>query len=351
MNPTLDDLRHVLQDEAAASPPPSADALVAGATARVQAARRRRTVLAGAAAVLVLAGGLLAGTHVGRKSSEPARTGPFRVVEAGSDFPEYSAGFKRLVVVSAPALERLRGTITVPTTPGRTLNVRMQCYPETITDFDQRVGAKVTGPSGLTAKPPCGFTTTALESGLLGTSQGTSTPLSLDVFVNHAEFTPGAGPSFVGATISLGVYESVPWSAYRLPSRPAGLEKSLDYAWTSPADRKAFVVGPAADEDPNTPQGATILGDQPGRYVTVEGRGPGRLKVTINGKPFDGGAPAGPLRDDDGWLELFDFVHVGATMETATFTQGAASSGKLRIVVTPEGFTGADWRVVVGNQP
>ena len=351
MKPTLDDLRHVLQDEAAASAAPSADALVAGATARVQAARRRRTVLAGAAAVLVLVGGLLAGTHAGRNSSEPARTGPFRVVEAGTDFPEYSAGFKRLVVVSAPALERLKGTITVPTTPGRTLNVRMQCRPETITDFDQRVGAKVTGPSGLTAKPPCGFTTTALESGVLGASQGTSTPLDLDVFVNHAGFTPGAGPSFAGATITLGVYESVPWSAYRLPPRPAGLERSLDYAWTAPADRKALVVGPAAGEDPNTPRGATILGDQPGRYVTVEGRGPGRLKVTVNGKPVHGGTPAGPLRDDDGWLEFFDFVHVGTTIETATFTQGAVTPGKLQIAVTPEGFAGPDWRVVVGDQP
>ena len=350
MNPTLDDLRHVLQDEADASAAPPADALVAGAPARVQAARRRRAVLAGAAAVLILAGGVLAGTHVGRHSSEPAHTGPFRVVEAGADFPEYSAGFKRLVVVSAPALERLKGTITVPTTPGRDLNVRMQCLPDTITDFDQRVGAQVTGPFGVTARPPCGFTTTALASGQLGTAQGTSTPLNLNVFVNHAEFSPGAGPSFAGATITIGIYESVPWSAYPLPPRPAGLERSLDYAWTSPEDRKAFVLGPAAGEDPNAPRGATILTTKPGCCVTIEGRGPGRLKITINGKPFTGGGPTSPM-DRDGWLQFFDFVHVSTTMETAGFTQGSATPGKLRVVVTPDGFSGPDWRVVVGNQP
>lgn len=341
MNPTLRDLRTALEEEAVRAPLPSADALVAGAAHRVQAARRRRAGLTAAVAVVVLVAGLVSSTHVGRRSSEPAHPGPFRVVPSGGEFPAYSLGAKRLLVVTAPALERLKGSVSVPTTPGRELTVRLLCRPTTITDFDQRTVAKVTGPSGKAIPASClPGPEIPMGDAAIGASGSARTTVDLDVFINHAGFTPGAGPSFAKATVTAAIYESVPWSAYRLPPRPAGLEKSLDYAWTSPTDRKAVVLAPSAD--PNAPRSATIPGTRLARSITLDVRGPGRLKLLVNGNPVHDTGPGGP-RVEDGWLEFFDFTHTGLTVD-------AASTGNLRVQVVPDGFAGADWRVVVGRQ-
>ncbi|GAA1239228.1 hypothetical protein [Oryzihumus leptocrescens] len=354
MNPTLDDLRHVLQDEAVASPAPSPDALVAGATARVQAARRRRAVLAGAAAVLVLAGGVLAGTHAGRKSSEPAHTGPFRVDATGGAFPAYSDGGKRLLVVTAPALDQLNGTIDVSTTPGRELTARILCKPDSIEDFDQRKIAKVTGPSRTPAQIHClPSADVAMNDSVLGKAEGTHTPVDLDVFVNRREFSPGSGPSFAHATISIAIYESVPFAQFPKPSKPAEVDVLGDFVANTP---KGAVVlrRPRTTAEANTATAFTVP-YSPNLDLDISVHGPGRMKVTVNGvvvqDPFPNDSPNPPV---DGFHEFTTWAYSGLTSPLDPRGTAAvaplAKGTPMHVVLTPEGFTGPNWQVVVAPQ-
>lgn len=351
MNPTLDDLRHVLQDEADASAAPSADALVAGATARVQAARRRRAVLAGVAAVLVLAGGLLAGTHSGRNSSEPARTGPFRVDATGAGFPPYSNGEKRMLVVTAPAQQVLKGTVRVQTTPGSPLSVRMACLPLSVTDWATRVAASVTGPDGSTRNAFCGTPQSWMGATGLGTAGTTRATVALDLFINHEGFTPGSGPSFKDATVSLAFYQPVPWADYRFPERPANVEANPDLAW-QPTQPGSTVAGPKLAAQANSPLTVDVPFTK-ARVIQLDVHGPGRAKVTVNGLPLDFG-PSLPdlLRIEDGWAEFFEYLTgegASTVLDPRTpFGRSVLGRGQpVRITVTPEGFAGPDWRLVV----
>src|SRR5665811_471582 len=128
MQANLDDLRGALHDEADAAAYPDVDALVAGARRRVVASRRRRLAVFGAvtAAVLVV-GGLAVSRPAHQGMPQPAGPGPFVVNTGGADFPQYQQGMKRLTVMDAPMLARTKGSIVVPTHPGRRLVVRMTC--------------------------------------------------------------------------------------------------------------------------------------------------------------------------------------------------------------------------------
>ena len=128
MKANLDDLRGALHAEADAAAYPDVDALVAGARRRVAASRRRRLAVFGAvtAAVLVV-GGLAVSRPAHQGMPQPAGPGPFVVNTGGADFPQYQQGMKRLTVMDAPMLARTKGSIVVPTHPGRRLVVRMTC--------------------------------------------------------------------------------------------------------------------------------------------------------------------------------------------------------------------------------
>jgi len=351
MNPTLDDLRHVLQDEAAASPPPSADALVAGATARVQAARRRRAVLAGAAAVLVLAGGLLAGTHAGRNRSEPAHPGPFRVDATGAGFAAYSDGGKRLLVVTAPALEQLKGTIEVPTTPGRMLSVRVVCQGVRIDDFVQRTVARITGPSGeqRTSCQP----TPDVEGAVLGTAPSGRTKVDLDLFINHSEFSPGSGPSFAKASVSIAFYENVPWAEFPKPSMPGDVDVLGDLKANTPA-HPLVLRRPRTTTEANTTTVFTVP-YAPNLSLDVTVHGPGRVKVTVNGEQYDDPFLSSQVNPRvDGFQEFTTWALTGIGISLDPRGPEARpqlpKGTPMHVVVTTEGFTGPNWQVAVTPQ-
>ena len=343
MNPTLDDLRRALQDEAFGTPLPSPDALVAGATARVRAAQRRRAVVGAAVAAVVLAAGVLASTHPGRDSSQPARSGPFREVRSGGAFPAYLSGGKRLLVVSAPAAKELTGTVDVPTTPGRDLMVLPVCAPSVVFDFDRPQQFTASSPGndqtqlGCMPEPdvPGGNTS-------LGPSTGHRTPVDIHMLMGLIETR--SGPSFVGATVTLGFYEQLSWAEYPKPPRPAGFDTDPDQAWSAPADPKSFVLGPRSANDSNAARVVSLPATKQAREITLEIRGPGRLRVRINGTDVTEVSHA-----NGAWLEFYDYSRNIISLDAREYSSGQAG-GMLRIEVTPDGFTGPDWRVVVGRQ-
>src|SRR5665647_1524778 len=281
---TLDDLRNALHDEADAAAYQDVEALVAGARRRVAASRRRRLAVLGAttAAILVF-GGVIATTRPTHQVVPPATgLGPFTVSAGGDGFPEYQQGMKRLIVVEAPMLERAKGSISVPTTPGRRLAVRMTCTPSDNTDkmneWDARMLAKFTT-SGGTGQAGCGWAIGGYDS--IGVATDAKTAVQADVFISHSP-SPSLPSLFKDAKIQVAIYESVPWQEYPFPPRPADLETSAQYAWSNEPGT-VRVLGPKTAQEANKPVTFTQPFD-PKLMVNLQIRGPGRIRVLINGK-------------------------------------------------------------------
>jgi Sigma-70 region 2 len=110
---TLDDLRVALHEQAHLTPYPDVDSLVAGARRRVGLARRRRlAALAASTAAVLVVGGLVATTSsTHRAALQPAKAGlgNFSVNAAGAGFPELIRGMRRVTVLDAPMLARMKG--------------------------------------------------------------------------------------------------------------------------------------------------------------------------------------------------------------------------------------------------
>jgi hypothetical protein len=151
---------------------------------------------------------------------------PFTLNAGGAGFPMYSQGMKRLAVLDAPMLERLKASISVPTITGRPLAVRMTCTPTNNTvnlnEWNARMLAQFTGP-GLTGKPGCGQFSE--HEDMIGVATSVKTTVAADVYIDHNSPGPGL---FTDAKIHVAIYESVPWQDYNFPARPANLETSPD---------------------------------------------------------------------------------------------------------------------------
>src|SRR5450759_4667719 len=280
---TLDDLRSALHDGADAAAYPDVEALVAGARRRVADSRRRRFAVLGAATVAILVvGGVIATTRPTHQVVPPtAGLGPFTVSTGGDGFPEYSQGMKRLTVVDAPMLERAKGSISVPTTAGRRLGVRMTCTPaddaDKVNEWNARMLAKFTTPGG-TGQELCGLA--GWFATPIGVATAAKTAVQADVFISHSP-SPSLPSLFTGAKIHVAIYESVPWQEYPFPPRPADLETSAQYAWSNePATVR--VLGPKTAQEANKPVTFTQPFD-PKLMVNLQIRGPGRIRVLING--------------------------------------------------------------------
>jgi len=356
---TLDDLRSALHDEADEAAYQDVGALVAGARRRVVASRRRRFAVFGAvtAAVLVV-GGLVMTRPTYQVVPQPAGPGPFIVNAGGAGFPEYQQGMKRLIVVEAPMLERAKGSISVPTTPGRRLVVRMTCTPSDNTDkmneWNARMLAKFTT-SGGTGQVGCGWAVGGYDS--IGVATDAKTAVQADVTVSHSP-SPGLPSLFKDAKIQVAIYESVPWQDYPFPPRPADLETNAQYAWSNePATVR--VLGPKTAQEANKPVTFTQPFD-PKLMVNLQIRGPGRIRVLINGKDvnrqvggsyppdkfisswgYDQGGLAFPL-DPLGWASR----RTGATRPTTK------PGTPVTVTIEPQDFRGPDWRIAVEpNRP
>ena len=306
MKTTLDDLRVALHEEAHLTPYPDVEALVAGARRRVGLSRRRRlAALAASTAAVLVVGGLVVTTgSAHRAAPQPAKPalGNFSVNTAGAGFPEFFRGMRRVTVLEAPMLARMKGSVSIPTTPGEQLSVQMTCtwpkdsaltpaiIPDSVKDtlFKQRVKVSFTGPGG---KVISGCWTEGATDTVIGAASGTTTMVSADV-----SLVTDANPEFAtpnGGKIHAAIYQTVPWQKYPFPTRPTGVNtpvwptvRSLPYgtpdgtvvsgALTRP------VQGPTSAANANNPLSIEWPYDAKSDLM-LEVRGPGRLRVLLDG--------------------------------------------------------------------
>jgi len=247
------------------------------------------------------------GTVPGRAgpSVVPA-SGPLTLNAGGAGFPQYSQGMKRLAVLDAPMLERLKASISVPTTTGRPLAVRMTCTPSentvNVNEWNTRMLAQFTGP-GLTGKPGCGQS--SQHYNLIGVATSVKTTVAADVFIDHASPGPGL---FKDAKIHVAIYESVPWQDYSFPPRPANRDTSPDYAWSNDSGT-VRVLGPKTAQEANRALTFTQPFDAHLDLI-LRGRGPGRMRVLINGKDIS--ARIGDsLQTQDKFVSFWGYDPVG----------------------------------------
>jgi hypothetical protein len=360
MKRTLDDLRGALHDEADAAAYPDVEALVAGARRRVAASRRRRLAVFGAvtAAVLVV-GGLVMTRPTYQAVPQPAGPGPFVVNSGGADFPEYQQGMKRLIVVDAPMLERMKGSISVATTPGRRLGVRMTCTPsdnaDKMNEWNARMLAKFSGP-GRTGQAGCGLAIGGYDP--IGVATDAKTAVLADVFISHSP-SPSLPSLFTGAKIHVAIYESVPFQEYPLPPRPADLYTNAQYAWSNePGTVRA--LGPKAAQEANKPVTFTQPFD-PKLMVNLQFRGPGRIRVLINGKDITEQIGAPSLAQDK-FISSWGYDQEGFAFPLDPLMWAALRSGAtgpttkpgtpVTVTIQPQDFQGPDWRIAVQpNRP
>jgi len=368
MNRTLDDLRGALRDEADVAPYPDVDALVAGARRRVASSRRRRLAALGSATAIVLAlGALTALTGPADKAAPPPARGlgPFSVNATGGGFPEYSEGMQRLMVLDAPMLEQLNGSITVPAAMGRQLAVRMTCTApgvgngygmDALNEWNTRMTADftMTGSRGGSAKCDLGLDNPTFI--VIGTTRAARSTVLADVFTSRRRL-PAPGSLFKDAEIHVAFYQSVPRADYRFPARPADLESS--HAWQNVPGR-VRVVGPKTGAAVNEP--VTFV--QPFEVdlnLSLQFRGPGRIRVLINGRDMD------PLLFPTGLDGVSTPLQAGAfsmwdyTGNAFAFPldPGFRAPNELTpkkgtpvtVTIIPTGFLGPDWRAEVLRQP
>jgi hypothetical protein len=359
MTRTLDDLRGALHDEADAAAYPDVDALVAGARRRVADSRRRRLAVLGAAAVAVLVLGGLAVSRLAHTALPlPADRGPFTVNAGGADFPQYQQGMKRLTVMDAPMLERVKGSISVHTTTGRQLGVRMTCTPaddtDKINEWNARMLAKFTTPGG-TGQAGCGLAIGGYNP--IGVATAAKTAVQADVFISHSP-SPSLPSLFKDAKIHVAIYESVPWQEYPLPPRPADLDTNAQYAWSSEPGT-VRVLGPKTAQEANKSLTFTQPFDSK-LFLNLLFRGPGRIRVLINGTDITyqigtasltkdkfitsweyGSQGSGFPFDPIGWA----FLRYGATGPTTK------PGTPVTVTIVPQDFQGPDWRIAVQPNP
>jgi hypothetical protein len=369
MKANLDDLRGALHDEADAAAYPDVDALVAGARRRVAASRRRRLAVFGAvtAAVLVV-GGLVMTRPTHQGVPQPAGPGPFVANTSGvantggADFPQYQQGMKRLIVVDAPMLERIKGSISVATTPGRRLGVRMTCTPsdnaDKMNEWNARMLAKFTTPGG-TGQELCGIAIGGYDP--IGVATAAKTAVQADVFISHSP-DPSLPSLFTGAKIHVAIYESVPFQEYPFPPRPADLYTNAQYAWSNEPGT-VRVLGPKTVQEANKPVTFTQPFD-PKLFLNLLFRGPGRIRVLINGNDITEQIGA-PYLAQDKFINSWEYDDRGGSgfpldpLMWAALRSGAADrpgpttkpGTPVTVTIIPQDFQGPDWRIAVQPNP
>lgn len=361
MKPTLDDLGVALHEQADLAAYPDVDALVAGAARRVALTRRRRhAALSAATAAVLLVGGLVATTGSTHRSAlQPAepRLGSFSVNAGGAGFPEYQQGMRRVTVLDAPMLARMKGSIRIPTTPGEQLVVKMTCTSPDValtTEWLDQMIVNFTSPGGK-GTGLCGIPGGGAGE-VIGTATGATTTVTADV-----SLAPGSSPIVAApkaAKIHAAIYESVPWQEYPFPPRPTGTNTPVwqkapvapDGTVTKGADTPV-IIGPTSAAEAN--KAVTMsLPHNPKRELLLEVRGPGRLMVLINGNNISD-LIGGPTPVRDGYLTYWNYDALGNTfpLDPQFAALGGAAGpltkpgAQVALVIIPQDFTGPDWRL------
>lgn len=282
--------------------------------------------------------------------------GPFTVNAGGGGggFPEYSQGMKRVTVLDSPMLERAKGSIVIPTTAGRHLAVRMTCTPtdnvKNMYEWDARMLARFTIPDG-TGWAHCGST----DGGIwpIGTAFAAKTTVLANVFVSH-EPSPGLPSLFTDAKIHVAIYESVPWEDYHFPARPADPESSPEYAWWS-GPGEVQTLGPTTALEANTPL-TFVQPFDPKLALRLQYRGPGRIRVLINGK--DVTAQIEGTMAQDRFVNIWDYHQSGFdfSLDPAVWYDPTGSNGMttppgspVTVTIISRDFQGPDWRITVAQ--
>jgi len=349
-------LRAALHEAADGTAYPDVDALVTGAQRRVAATGRRRLRALGATALVVLvAGGLLA-TTTGSTDNvvpPPPKPSPFTVNTVGAGFPAYSQGMKRLTVLDAPMLVQTNDSIVVPTTPGQQLFVAMTCTPdasmETRSDWDVRMYASFTVFGGEGGRPGCDSGMGLGGYPMIGRAIATKTTVTADVFIDHTAL-PAPGLLFKDAKIHVAIYGSVPWKDYPLPARPADIRTNEMYAPQSIPDT-VRVLGPATADAANKPLTFTQP-FYPDQELYLEVRGPGRMRVLINGKDVGERVPLSTTTAD-GLLSFWAYQTEGHEFSFFSSPTGPEPERGTPVTVriVPQDFRGPDWRIAVVRAP
>jgi hypothetical protein len=348
---TPNDLRSALHDEADAAAYQGVEALMIGARRRVAASRRRRFAVLGAVTVAILVvGGVIATTRPTHQVvPRTAGLGPFTVSTGGDGFPEYSQGMKRLTVLDAPMLEQMNGSISVPTTAGRRLAVAMTCTPSSdnpdrVAEWSNRMYADFTIAGSRGDNPAC---TSFPDQGyaIMGIATSAKTTVLADVMINHKSL-PAPGLLFKDAKIHVAIYESVPWQDYPFPPRPADLESNAQYAWSSlPGTLR--VLGPTTTQEANRPLTFTQP-SAPNLSLNLQVRGPGRMRVLVNGKDISE-LVGSPLTQDK-FIAFWGYTSTGINfpLDPDSATKPGAP---VTVTIDPQDFQGPDWRIAVRSDP
>jgi RNA polymerase sigma-70 factor (sigma-E family) len=347
---TLHDLRVALREQADAAACPDIEALVAGARLGVAASRRRRFGVLGATTVAILVvGGVIATTRPTHQAVPPtAGLGPFTVSLGGDGFPVYSPGMKRLIVLDAPMLEQMNGSISVPTTAGRQLAVAMMCTPadnaDRVVEWANRMYADFTIAGARGDNPACSGPLLQAYANI-GTATSAKTTVLADVMIDHKSL-PAPGLLFKDARIHVAIYESVPWQDYPFPPRPADLESNAQYAWAG-LPGTVRVLGPTTTQEANKPLTFTQPSG-PNLSLNLQVRAPGRMRVLVNGKDIS--ERVGPTLTPDKFIAFWGY---GVTGMDIPLDADSATKPDAPVTVTidPQDFQGTDWRIVVHSNP
>jgi hypothetical protein len=211
--------------------------------------------------------------------------------------------------------------------------------------------AQFTGP-GLIGKPGCGQLSEHYD--LIGVATSVKTTVAADVYIDHDSPGPGL---FTDAKIHVAIYESVPWQDYSFPPRPANLDTSPDYAWSNDPGT-VRVVGPKTAQEAN--KTLTFMQPfDPNLDLNLQVRGPGRMRVLINGKDFSGQI-GDLLQTQDKFISFwgynpvsYEFLPDPATSFNphGTAVPKTPRGAPVTVTIAAQDFHGPDWRVEVVHQP
>jgi hypothetical protein len=217
-------------------------------------------------------------------------------------------------------------------------------------EWNARMLAKFSAPGGLGH----GMCITPAMGGydLIGIATAAKTTVLADVFVDH-EPAPSLPTLFKDAKIHVAIYESVPWEDYSLPPRPADLETSDQYAWSNePGTVRA--LGPKTAQEANKPLTFTQPAD-PKFFVNLQIRGPGRMRVLLNGVDISRQIAGSYSLTQDKLISFWGYDGRGvgfpfdiASLGTSTTLPPPLKPGTPVIVtIIPQDFQGPDWRIAV----
>jgi hypothetical protein len=192
----------------------------------------------------------------------------------------------------------------------------------------------------------------------MGIANSAKTTVLADVMINHKSL-PAPGLLFKDAKIHVAIYESVPWQDYPFPPRPADLNTSAQYAWSNEPGT-VRVLGPKTAQEANKPVTFTQPFD-PKLMVNLQIRGPGRIRVLINGKDITEQIGASMLTQDK-FISSWGYDQGGSAFPLDPSVWASRRTGAtgpttkpgtpVTVTIEPQDFQGPDWRIAVEpNRP